>query len=156
MYCPIIIPRYTVYVTAASEWSEAMFVFFATVAEQVIGKRLEVLIFFIHSSVYCCCANISPNLSELSLDFNVNEKGLHCGQLSFLVVTKVHLKTNVFVFNKLSYGPSSPSSQACAQTSKACTLLLISIYEFDVYLTNVQFHNSLDFPTSVMQSPTDL
>lgn len=115
-------PRYKVRVIGADASGETEFVFFATVAEQVIGKRLEVLMRT--ASPFHAPAEISALISQkLTLDFSVNEKGLQYGQLSFQVnsVTKVHMKTNVFEFHKLSVGSSSTSSHASPEVSKDAT-----------------------------------
>ena len=108
-------------VIGADGSGEAEFVFFATVAEQIIGKRLDVLMRSASNSPFAPPAEISALIShKLTLEFSVNEKGLQNGQLSFQVnsITKMHMKTNVFEFHKLSVASSSTSSQGSGEASK--------------------------------------
>jgi len=99
-------------------------VFFASVAEQAIGKRLEVIMRGASDRPFDVPAKISALISKkFTIHFTVNEKGLHYGQLSFQVnsITQVHTKTNVFEFNKLSAGSSSTSTEASLQAIKVNT-----------------------------------
>ncbi|KAI5000620.1 hypothetical protein ZWY2020_005209 [Hordeum vulgare] len=110
---------YKVRVIGADKTSEVEFVFFATVAEQIIGKRLEVVMGNARPSIVP--AEISALISQkLTFNYTVNERGLQYGQLSFQVnsVTAAHKKTNVFEFNKLSSGSSSTSTQESGENSK--------------------------------------
>ncbi|KAE8784536.1 tonoplast ABC transporter IDI7 [Hordeum vulgare] len=117
--CTTATPRYKVRVTGADKTGEVEFVFFATVDEQIIGKRLEVVMRNARPSTVR--AEISSLISQkLTFNYTVNERGLQYGQLSFQVnsVTPTHKKTNVFEFNKLSSGSSSTSTQESGENSK--------------------------------------
>ncbi|KAI4985565.1 hypothetical protein ZWY2020_018195 [Hordeum vulgare] len=117
--CTTATPRYKVRVIGADKTGEVEFVFFATVAEQIIGKRLEVVMRNARPSIVR--AEISALISQkLTFNYTVNERGLQYGQLSFQVnsVTATHKKTNVFEFNKLSFGSSSTSTQESGENSK--------------------------------------
>ncbi|KAE8785197.1 replication protein A 70 kDa DNA-binding subunit-like [Hordeum vulgare] len=117
--CTTATPRYKVRVIGADKTGEVEFVFFATVAEQIIGKRLEVVMRNARPSIVP--AEISALISQkLTFNYTVNERGLQYGQLSFQVnsVTATHKKTNVFEFNKLSSGSSSTSTQESGENSK--------------------------------------
>jgi hypothetical protein len=108
-------------VIGADASGEPEFVFFATVAEQIIGKRLDVVMRNASNRPFATPAEISTIISQkLTLNFTVNEKGLQYGQISFQVnsVQKVHMKTNVFEFNRLSVGSTSTSSQGSAEAGK--------------------------------------
>ncbi|KAI4975709.1 hypothetical protein ZWY2020_049316 [Hordeum vulgare] len=112
-------PRYKVRVIGADKTGEVEFVFFATVAEQIIGKRLEFVMRNAGPSIVP--AEISALISQkLTFNYTVNERGLQYGQLCFQVnsVTTTHKKTNVFEFNKLSSGSSSTSTQESGENSK--------------------------------------
>ncbi|KAE8819387.1 tonoplast ABC transporter IDI7 [Hordeum vulgare] len=111
--------EFLVRVIGADKTGEVEFVFFATVAEQIIGKRLEVVMGNARPSIVP--AEISALISQkLTFNYTVNERGQHYGQLSFQVnsVTATHKKTNVFEFNKLSSGSSSTSTQESGENSK--------------------------------------
>ncbi|KAE8777120.1 hypothetical protein D1007_50085 [Hordeum vulgare] len=117
--CTTSTPSYKVRVIGADKTGEVEFVFFAIVAEQIIGKRLEVVMRNARPSIVP--AEISALISQkLTFNYTVNERGLQYGQLSFQVnsVTATHKKTNFFEFNKLSSGSSSTSTQESGENSK--------------------------------------
>ena len=116
-------------VIGADKTCEVEFVFFANVAEQIIGKRLEVVMRNAHPLTIP--AEISTLISQkFTLNYTVNERGLQYGQLSFQVnsVTATHKKINVFEFNKLSSGSSSTSSQESGEASKVCASISNTSY----------------------------
>ncbi|KAE8812410.1 hypothetical protein D1007_10530 [Hordeum vulgare] len=92
--CTTATPRYKVRVIGADKTREVEFVFFATVAEQIIGKWLEVVMHNARPSIVP--VEISALISQkLTFNYTVNERGLQYGQLSFQVnsVTATHKKT---------------------------------------------------------------
>ena len=67
-------------VIGADGSGEAEFVFFAIVVEQIIGKRLDVLMRSASNSPFAPPVEISTLIShKLTLEFSVNEKGLQYG-----------------------------------------------------------------------------
>ncbi|XP_037425003.1 uncharacterized protein LOC119289945 [Triticum dicoccoides] len=79
----------------ADNSGEPEFVFFASVVEQAIGKRLEVIMRDASDRPFAVPTEISALISKkFTLPFTLNEKGLHYGQLSFHV-NNTSTKTSV-------------------------------------------------------------
>lgn len=126
--CVAAAPRYKVRVIGADNTGEAEFIFFANVAEQVIGKKIDVLTRTASRRPNIVPAEITTLVSQkFTINHSVNEKGLHYGDLTFQVnsVTAVHRNSNVFEFNQLSssskmssHNDSTTSSQSSGESNK--------------------------------------
>lgn len=121
-------PRYKIAFMGADKIGEAEFVFFATVAEQLIGKNVDALINTASRRPDVIPAEITTLTSQkYTIGFSVNEKGLQYGKLSFQINTikEIHGKSTEFKFTKISHPEGSTSKESSSSTSNVSGILAL-------------------------------